>query len=172
MKNSQPEGTKIEFKGERIQVQTKDVEGHRKEMVVHPGAVVILPIMNDGQILLIRNERFAINETLWELPAGTLEKNEAPLKTANRELLEETGYHAKKMEHLISFYTSPGFSTEIMHAFLAKDLTFEGQKLEPTEKITVKHLPLKEVEQMIKAGIIKDAKTIAALLFYVQFEKG
>ncbi len=155
---------KTVFKGTRIEVK----QIGKREVVIHPGAVVILPLLDKDTILMIRNERFAVDETLWELPAGTLEPEEHPQATAERELVEETGYSAGNIEFLTSFYTTPGFCNERMFAYVAKDLTFVGQDLDEGESITVEKLPRNTVLQMIRTGEIHDAKTIATILFYFQ----
>ncbi|MCE5319238.1 MAG: NUDIX hydrolase, partial [Parachlamydia sp.] len=98
------------YHGDRFDVVSLPIGNNkRRDVILHPGAVVILPILDHEHILLIRNQRFAVGKELWELPAGTLEKGEAPLETAKRELIEETGYEAAEMEPLTQFYTSPGF---------------------------------------------------------------
>lgn len=153
------------FEGKKIDLYR---DGH-KEFVVHPGAVVILPLLSDSEVILIKNERFAVDETLWELPAGTLEPNETPLSTAYRELIEEIGYQAKEMNPLFSFFTTPGFCNEKIFAFAAKELRFVGQNLNADEKISLKILSWDKIIQMIREGTIHDGKTIAALLFYHQF---
>ena len=154
------------FEGRKIDLY---VVGKR-EFVIHPGAVVILPLLSDDEVILIRNERFVVNETLWELPAGTLEPNENPLDAAHRELIEEIGYQANVMDPLFDFYTTPGFCNEKIHAFAAKDLTLVGQNLDPDEKITAEVLKWGKVMTMIKDGTIHDSKTIATLLYYSQFK--
>ena len=151
------------YKGARFDVRHI---GNR-DAVIHPGAVVILPIVDDKNILMIRNERFAVGETLWELPAGTLEPKEHPQATASRELIEETGYEAGQIEFLTSFYTSPGICNEHMFAYVAKDLNFVGQHLDATEKITVEKLAWPEVLKMIRSGEIHDGKTMTTLLWYL-----
>lgn len=164
------------YQGKRIslytpEIQLADGKSHRKELVAHPGAVVILPFFNKDNIILIRNYRVAIDKTLWELPAGTLEPEEPPHVTAHRELIEETGYEAKKMTKVMTFYTTPGFTNEQMHAYIAEDLTFVGQDLEENEQIEVVRKPFTDAIHMIKSGEIQDAKTIALLLFMAQFER-
>ena len=104
----------------------------RRDVVVHPGAVVILPVLEDGRLVLIRNYRYPVEKELLELAAGTREPDETPLETARRELEEETGYRAGVIEPLTEFYTSPGILTERMYAFLATDLTEVGQNLQGT----------------------------------------
>jgi ADP-ribose pyrophosphatase len=138
-----------------------------KQLVVHPGAVVILPLLPGDIVVMIRNQRFAIGKQLWELPAGTLEKNELPQDTAGRELIEETGYEAKRVTPLLEFYASPGYSTEKLYAYVAEDLHFVGQKLEETEQIVVEHIPLKQTLEMMSKGLLCDAKSIATILYYV-----
>lgn len=160
------------FSGKRFQVFTEEVYApipHTKEFINHSGAVVILPFVNQEEILLIKNYRFVVGETLWEIPAGTLELNEDPLKAAKRELEEETGYTSAKIEPLLSFFASPGISNEVMHIYTAFDLSYVGQNLDATEKIEVVRIKWNEALAMIKSGEIHDGKTIAALLFYLSF---
>ena len=151
------------YKGTRIEVRKID----SRDVVIHPGAVVILPLLDENHIIMIRNERFAVGETLWELPAGTLEPQEHPQATAERELVEETGYKAGQIEYMTWFFTTPGFCNERMFAYTAKDLTYVGQHLDATEKITVEKLSWTKVLEMIKNGEIHDGKTLAALLFFL-----
>lgn len=143
----------------------------RREVVVPPDAVVIVPVLDDGRLVLIRNTRFAIDETLWEIPAGTLEPDEDPAQCAGRELIEETGYAAQSLTKLIDFYTSPGFCTERMTAYLAEGLTHHGQQLDETEKIEVEPVTLNEALAMLRDNRIADGKTIAALLHYYVFSR-
>jgi ADP-ribose pyrophosphatase len=147
-------------------VPGKEGKLHRKEFMVHPGAAVILPLLNESQVVLIRTPRPATGEILWELPAGTLEKGELPETTAARELEEETGYKTKKLTFLLRFFVSPGVSNEMIYAYVANDLTQVGQKLEDSEDITVYSKSISEVFEMIKEGKIQDAKTIITLLSY------
>ncbi len=159
------------FKGRRFDVCSLEVkvdEAHsvRREAVVHPGSVVILPILDRETILLIRNQRFAVGERLWELPAGTLEPQEPPLETAKREIIEETGYRADQVDPLLTFYTTPGFCTEKMYAFVAQGLHLIGQKLDEGEDILVETVSWKKALAMIDDGTIRDAKTLVTLLYY------
>ncbi|MBV8780714.1 MAG: NUDIX hydrolase, partial [Phycisphaerae bacterium] len=123
------------FSGKKVKLELHHLEDyetgrrHDREVVVHPGAVVILPMLPDETVLLIRTRRYAIHETILELPAGTLEPNENPMNCAGRELLEETGYLATKMTHLSSFYSSPGILSEKLHAYLATGLEQGEQAL-------------------------------------------
>jgi len=143
----------------------------RREVVRHPGAVVVVAVLDDGRLVLIGNYRIAVDARLWEVPAGKLEPGEEPQHAAARELEEETGYRAAKIRPLGSFYTSPGFSDEIIHAFIAEDLTFVGANLEPGEDIEAADLALDEVMAMITDGRIRDAKTIASVLMWRQQAK-
>lgn len=154
------------FSVERRTHPRPDGEPITRDVVVHPGAVVVLPIASEGKIIMIRNHRLTVEEELWELPAGTREPNEAPIDTARRELEEETGYRAGRMDPLVEFYTSPGICTELMHAFVATDLTLVGQNLEPGEQIVVESLSFAEVERRLVDGRFRDGKTIATLGTY------
>lgn len=136
------------------------------DVVVHRGAVVILPLMNNT-VIAVRQFRYSVWNELIELPAGTLEEREEPEKCAIRELEEETGYIAGKIEYLGSFYASPGYCTEVLHAFLAENLKEGKMKLEPDEKIRVVKIPLNNFLKMIINGDIKDSKTIAATFLYI-----
>lgn len=164
------------FKGARFNVCVNKVffeEDHvyEQEVIEHPGAVVILPLLDKETVVMIQNERYAVNEQLWELPAGTLEKGEQPLETAKRELVEETGYSANQMEALLRFYSTPGFCTENMYVYLATGLSSVGQHLDDSEKISVHSFSWNRVLEMISDNSICDAKTIASLLYYQQFRR-
>lgn len=137
-----------------------------RHFVTHPGAVLILPLIDRDTIVMIRNQRYVIGENLLELPAGTKEPGEPSLTTAARELIEETGYKAETVKPLLSFYTTPGFCNERMDAFLAEKLTFIGQDLQEGERIITEIIPLRQCLKLIKDGTIHDGKTIAALLYY------
>lgn len=136
------------------------------EVVRHPGSVALLPLLDDGRICLIRNHRVTVNETLIEVPAGTREPGEAPMATAHRELIEETGYTAGKLTQVASFYPAPGMLDEEMFLFVAENLVEGDAQREPYEEIENLIVPMNEALQMVKDGRIKDAKTIIALLLY------
>lgn len=140
-----------------------------KEVVVHPGAVVIIPILDDGRLVMIRNYRYTVDKWLLEVPAGTLEKGEPPIDCAGRELLEETGYLAGKLASMGNFYASPGIMTELMHVFIATELTLQSAQLDQGEQIEVAPMTLSEAVHCIRTGEIVDSKTIAALLTYERF---
>jgi ADP-ribose pyrophosphatase len=150
----------------KVGVRMPDGRVMPRDFIHYGGAVVILPVLADGAIVLIRNYRFAVAETLWELPAGMLEAGEDPSVGAARELTEETGYLAGGLVELGRFFTGPGTCDERMHAFLATDLTPGPQDLEAYEQIEVAVRPAIEVRAMVRDGRIHDAKTIAALALY------
>jgi 8-oxo-dGTP pyrophosphatase MutT (NUDIX family) len=157
--------------GRRVRVEQRRVprsDGREelREMVVHPGSVVVLPILDDARIVMIRNRRFAVGKTLLELCAGTREGDEAPEICAARELEEETGYRARTLTPLLSFYPTPGVSNERMHVFVARGLERTQQQLDPSEQIDVEPLALDDVLARIARNEIEDAKTIASVLYF------
>ncbi len=168
------QGATCVFSGARFKVFSKQLPGRdnvlvQRDIVVHPGAVVIIPMLSPKTILLVTNYRLAVGKTLLELPAGTLEPGEAPIETAKRELEEETGFRTKNIKPLFDFYTSPGICTEKMYAFSADELEFVGQRLDPGEEIEVVKVSWDQAHAMIRNGEIIDGKTIAALLYYTLF---
>jgi len=166
----------IVFKGKKIQLEVHRLlneetgKEFRRELCVHPGAVVILPFLAD-KVLLIRNYRYAAQKTLIELPAGTLEKGEDPMNCAGRELLEETGYLAGRLKPLASFFSSPGVLTEKLYAFAAYDLEKKVSALEEDEEIEIMPVSFDEAVEMIRTAQIIDAKTIATLLLFDRFHR-
>jgi len=134
--------------------------------------VAIVPLLADGSVCLIRNFRVSVQQTLIELPAGTLEPSETPEQTARRELQEETGYRARRIYPLRAFYLSPGILDERMHVFVAEDLEAVGTAREPGEQIENLIVPWSEALRMVHAGEIQDAKTIAGLLLLDQQRHG
>ncbi len=137
-----------------------------REVVRHPGAVVVLPVLDDNHVVMIENYRVAVGATLLELPAGTREPNEPPEVTAERELIEETGYRAGRIERFHSFYASPGIMDEEMILYLATDLTPGEPERESGEEIENRVLTWDEAMQALSSGRIKDAKSIVGLLLY------
>jgi len=138
-----------------------------RHLILHPGAITVLPILDDGRVVLVKQYRIAVEKYLIELPAGTREPNEEPIITAGRELIEETGFTAGNIEPLTVFYSSPGILHEEMHLFLATDLKPGPSHLEDGEDIQVLLADWTEVRQKIFSGEIQDAKTLVGLLWYL-----
>ena len=167
----------VVYDGAKVRLELHHLEDqesgkrHKREVVVHPGAVVVLALLDDGRVLLIRNRRYAVGATLLELPAGTLEKNEDPMNCAGRELLEETGYLAGRLQAIGNYFTSPGILSEKMYAFAAYDLQKKESALEEGEEIELELTDFDEAVRMIKDGRIQDAKTIATLLMFDRFHR-
>ena len=134
-----------------------------REVVIHPGAVAILPVFDDRQILLVRQYRHPVDTPLWEIPAGKLEQGEDALACAKRELLEETGYEAASWEKLLSFYTSPGFCNEQITLYLASELSKATEPI-PGEIAAQGLFYPRQLKKMVKTGGIRDGKTLLALL--------
>jgi ADP-ribose pyrophosphatase len=167
----------VVYQGERIdlllrRVPTASGREITREVVRHPGAVIVLPVLRDGRIVMIRNLRHTVGEELWELPAGTLEPPEDPAVRARCELEEETGYRAAQIIPFGWFYTSPGILTEKMYGFIAAGLEPGPQALEENETITVTALSPRQAREMILDNRIVDAKTIAVLLKYMAGSTG
>jgi ADP-ribose pyrophosphatase len=141
-------------------------DGHetRLDIVEHVGSVVIIPVDEQRNLLFVRQYRHATQLELLELPAGTLNEGEQPEACARREIREETGMAAGKMEYLGGFYLAPGYSTEYMHVYLASDLRPNPLEADADEFLTVEVLPLDTALTMAKRGEIPDAKSLAALL--------
>jgi ADP-ribose pyrophosphatase len=165
------EKPKVLLEARRFQVvqlsrRTANGSVHTHEVIKHPGSVVILPLVGPEQVCLIQNYRVAVGETLWELPAGTLETGEDPKACAHRELIEETGYHAGKIEKLCEFFVSPGILHERMHLFLATDLEAGAATPESGEEIQTHVMSLNKALQMADNGQLHDAKSLIGLLLY------
>jgi ADP-ribose pyrophosphatase len=141
-----------------------------REVVEHNGGVSIVPITQEGKILLVKQYRIAVDETLLELPAGKLEEDEDVKLCALRELEEETGYRPEMIEKLFHFYTTPGYSSENLHLFIAKGLKHFGQNLDLGEFIDLVEIDKKDIIPKILSGEIKDSKTIIGLLWYLNKE--
>ena len=150
------------------EIEVKPGLNVRREVVSHPGAVVMLPIDAEGRILWVRQYRYAAGRSLLELPAGTLEKGESPEETARRELAEEVGFAAAHWEKLGGFYSAPGFCQEYLHAFVATELTVQQADGDEDEDIEVVPLTVEESMARILAGEVEDAKSLATLLLYTQ----
>jgi len=140
-----------------------------RDIIVHPGSVVVLPVFEDGRVLLIRQYRHTVGNFLWELVAGRKEPKETPVAAARRELVEETGYRAKRLRKLLHVIPTPGFVNEWMWIFAAEGLSEGAAHPEEDEKITPKMFTLKQIDSMIQRGTLRDAKSICGLLFYMRY---
>ena len=135
-----------------------------REVVRHPGAAAMVPLLDDGEVVLIRQYRHAVGRFLWEIPAGTLERGESPMECARRELVEETGYEAANLEKLTEILPAPGYTDERIHIFLATGLMPAEQKLDDDEVLDLQPTAFDTALGMITEGEIQDAKTIIGLL--------
>ncbi len=140
---------------------------YERVVVDHPGAVVVVPVTAAGEVLLVRQYRYAAGEALLECVAGTLEPGEAPASCAAREVQEEAGVKAGRLTPLAEFYSAPGFCTEKLYLFLAEDLSESRLPGDEDEEIDVVRLPLREAAAMAQRGDLRDAKTIVALCLAV-----
>ncbi|GBE57151.1 ADP-ribose pyrophosphatase [bacterium BMS3Abin01] len=171
MKNRRLSSRRI-YQGSILNLRLDEVEqpdGRRtqREIIEHPGAAVIVPIDREGRLHLVRQYRDAAGETLLELPAGKLRPGEDPVECARRELREELGLTAGRMEHLASFYSSPGFCDEIMHVYLARDLTQGQQEMDRGEFIEPETREMEELDSLLQE--LRDAKSLAGILLARRF---
>ena len=144
----------------------------RRDIVRHPGSAVVLAVDDsrpEARVLLEYQYRYAADQFLWELPAGRVDKGEAELMAAKRELLEETGYTAKRWELALKYYASPGFLDETMAIYLARDLSRGKAQPEDDEAIRIRFVPLSDVVHKIMSGKIRDGKTIAGVLWFQKY---
>ena len=155
------------FNVHEMQLTGSDGKQYVREVIRHPGAVVLLPLLDDGTVVMIKNSRPTVGETLLELPAGTREPNESAARTAARELVEETGYHAGSLTQLHEFYSAPGICDELMHLYVARDLTQGEHQREATEQIENQVASRDEIAAWIAQGRIRDAKTLVGLYAFL-----
>jgi ADP-ribose pyrophosphatase len=155
-------GKVINVRHDRVRLQNGGESA--RDVVDHNGAVAMVPMLPDGQIILVRQWRHAAGRALLEIPAGSLNKGENPLEAAHRELIEEIQYKAGKMERLFGFFTAPGFCTEYITAYLASELTPQAGVGDEDEFIETEIVTLAEALGKIKSGEIEDAKSISALM--------
>ncbi len=163
------------YKGKVISVKVDKVQINKKqtirEVVEHGGSAAILPMIGDT-IIMEKQYRYPVGKDLFEIPAGTLEKGESPEKCAARELIEETGYRAGNLKPLGRFYMSPGYCTEVMHVFVATNLSkVESHGMDDDEVIEIVKVSVDDAVKMILKGEIEDAKTVCAVLAYAQQSK-
>jgi len=169
----EPEETvarEVVFSGKLITVRKETVslpsgKTATREIVVHPEVVAILPVLDDGRLVLVRQYRKSVDRILLEIPAGGVDDGESPEDAVRREMVEETGYRVAATEHLCTFYTSPGFTTEKMHLYRATGLS-PGEPTEETDQIEVVLMGPEEAASQVGQGEIEDAKTILAILGY------
>ena len=152
------------FRVERVPQPCADGSVRDREVVVHPGSVVVVPFVTPATVCLVEVVRVAVGKTLLELPAGTLDRDEPPIATAARELAEETGFQAGRIEPVGSFWMSPGILRERMHLFVAHDLVAGEQAPEPGELIRPRVVLWDEAVEMCLDGRIDDAKSVAGIL--------
>jgi ADP-ribose pyrophosphatase len=159
------------FQGRIIRLVDRDMvlpNGRRTtfSIVEHPGAVAIVPVHANGDVVLLKQFRPSIGEEIYEIPAGTIEKGEAPLATAKREIIEETGFKAKQWSKIAEFYTAPGFCTELMHVYVARGLSPASAEGDADEILKPVRLTIDAALKLIRTQKIRDAKSIAGLLIY------
>ncbi|HEX8196508.1 MAG TPA: NUDIX hydrolase [Pyrinomonadaceae bacterium] len=168
---NQPEILKTEeiYRGRIFEVSLATIREEEKtytrEIISHPGSAVIVPVFADESVALVRQYRHPARKYLLEIPAGSLSPGEDPKAGAERELEEEIGVRAARVEKLTEFYVSPGFLGEKMHVYLATDFTESRQNLEDDELLRVERIPLRACAELIKNGAIEDAKTMIGLTF-------
>ncbi|MGR3764910.1 NUDIX domain-containing protein [Rossellomorea sp. NS-SX7] len=165
------------YQGKIIDLQVDEVQlpngkTSKRELIKHPGAVAVIALTPEGKIVMVEQYRKALEKSIVEIPAGKLEPGEEPIITAARELEEETGYGCETLEHLISFYTSPGFADELVHLYIAKDITRieEARELDEDEFVDLIEVTMEEALGLIKEKRIYDAKTAYAVQ-YLQLQK-
>ncbi len=142
-----------------------------RDVVTHTGSVVLLPIFADGRLLLVRQYRHAVGGYLWELVAGRIEPGERPLEAARRELVEETGYVGRGFRKVLDVFPTPGFVSERMLVYTVEGLTPGDAHPEADERIHARRFSLRELEVMIRRGRLRDAKSIAGILYYSRFSR-
>lgn len=161
--------SEVRYQGRAFNVRVDEVEfapgrTHRLDIIEHTGAVTLLPLDDEGQIWFIRQYRHAAGQSLLELPAGTLKPGEDPALAANRELQEEIGMRAARLEEIATFYLAPGYSTELMHLYLATGLNPSVLDQDEDEVITVEKVPVGAVWGLIEQGALADAKSLVGVL--------
>jgi ADP-ribose pyrophosphatase len=162
--------SKTFYEGKVLKLQVDEIEYASskniglREVAIHPGGAVIVPINNDGKFVLVKQFRYPLKIELIEFPAGKLDNDEDPITCARRELEEETGYSSSDISYIGKFYTAPGYCTELLHIFLAKNLKTGNHRREEGEnEMQIIELTLDEIQNMIKQEKILDSKTISAL---------
>jgi ADP-ribose pyrophosphatase len=165
---------RVIYRGKKIDLALQDVarpggEAVTREVVIHRGAVALLPMVGPDSVCLVRNGRYAIDRTLLEVPAGTIDPGESPDSTAPRELREETGYTAGRIERVAEWWVSPGVMTERMYLYLCRDLVPGPTDHQPDERLEPVVVPWDEALRMVADGRIDDAKSMLALMIGCRF---
>jgi ADP-ribose pyrophosphatase len=168
--------SRLAYEGKIVNVRVDTVQLSRgypgvREIVEHSESVCIVPLDEQNEVLLVRQYRKPVEASLVEVPAGGIEQGESPQEAVLRELQEETGYTADRLQHLSSFWMTPGFCTELMHAYLATGLRPSSLQQDEDEDLDVVRAPLSRVPDMVRSGEIKDAKSIASLLMVLYLDK-
>jgi ADP-ribose pyrophosphatase len=161
-----PDESRRVFEGKRISVDVERWDGHEREIVRHPGAVAIVAVDAEQRVTLVRQLREPVRKRLLELPAGTRERDEEPLATAKRELVEEAGLGAGEWRLAASFYSTPGFCDELVHVYIAEGVEETERAPQDDEEIELVRLPAAQLEALLPQ--IEDAKTLAGLLLYLR----
>lgn len=151
----------------RDEVEFPDKQKSVREVVEHSGGVSVIAENDEGKVILIRQYRYPVDEVIYEIPAGKLEEDEEVAECALRELREETGYQAEKIEEIFRFYPTPGYSTETIYIFKAENLEYVGRELDEGEYIEVVPTSREELKELYKKGAIKDSKTLIAVMHYL-----
>ena len=165
--------TKLVYDGKMLKVREDTVrlpdgKTARREYVQHPGAVVIIPLLDDDTVIMERQFRYPLGRHFYELPAGKIEQGEDPLETAKRELKEECGYTAQRWQRLTTLHPCIGYSNEAIELYIARDLTYVGHALDEGEFLEVIRLPIAQALEWAKSGRITDVKAVAGLLWLCQ----
>lgn len=162
---------RILYEGTKFDIRLKTVEGRsgaktEKPYIHHPGAVVLIPETSNGGLILIENRRFAVEETILEVPAGTLHWGEDPVEAAHRELEEETGWRASTLVPVMTYFSAPAFTNEVMHVFLAQDLQRGVLNPDDDEEIRVVEFSREQADSLLTDGKVRDGKTLLALALW------
>jgi ADP-ribose pyrophosphatase len=155
------EGKVLNLRVDEVKLENGNVA--RREVVEHRGAAAIVPMLDGGDVILVRQYRYPIGSDLLEIPAGTLTANEDPEECAVRELEEETGYRCKEIVKVAECFVAPGYSTEKIHIYLARNLTKSQAKMDEDESINLERYPFSEALEKVRTGEIRDAKSIVGL---------
>jgi ADP-ribose pyrophosphatase len=164
--------SRLVFQGKMIGLRVEAVRlpngsTSTREVIVHPGAVAIIAVNQENKLVMVKQFRKAVEQVLLEIPAGKLEPDEDPVNCAVRELEEETGYRCNGIKHIMDFYSTPGFSNEILHLYYAWDLIKNTVNTDDDEFLEVVELSIDEIKKLMNTNSIKDSKTLVALLYYL-----